>query len=68
MILKRVIWPEPDSEDEDDSSLVEGTCLVTGFLREYIETGQISIYVMNNIKYFDPQVIPYEFSLENDSN
>lgn len=31
----------PDSEDEDDHSNVEETCLVTGFLRDYIEKGQI---------------------------
>lgn len=40
-ILKRIIWPMPDSEDEDDHSSVEETCLVTGFLRDYIENGQI---------------------------
>ncbi|XP_049906331.1 uncharacterized protein LOC126393928 [Epinephelus moara] len=38
-ILKRIIWPMPDSEDEDDHSNVEETCLVTGFLRDYIEKG-----------------------------
>lgn len=38
-ILKRIIWPMPDSEDEDDHSSVEETCLVTGFLRAYIENG-----------------------------
>ncbi|XP_047202733.1 uncharacterized protein LOC124856403 isoform X1 [Girardinichthys multiradiatus] len=37
-ILKRIIWPMPDSEDEDDHSNVEETCLVTGFLRDYINT------------------------------
>lgn len=31
----------PDSEDEDDSSKVEETCLATAFLRQYIEKGQI---------------------------
>lgn len=31
----------PDSEDEDDHSNMEETCLVTGFLRDYIEKGQI---------------------------
>ncbi len=30
-----------DSEDEDDHSSVEEACLVTGFLRAYIENGQI---------------------------
>ncbi|XP_049419864.1 uncharacterized protein LOC125881002 isoform X2 [Epinephelus fuscoguttatus] len=38
-ILKRIIWPMPDSEDEDDHSNMEETCLVTGFLRDYIEKG-----------------------------
>lgn len=34
----------PDSdEDEDDHSSVEETCLVTSFLREYIENGQIML-------------------------
>lgn len=31
----------PDSEDEDDHRSMEETCLVTGFLRAYIENGQI---------------------------
>ncbi|XP_061582496.1 uncharacterized protein LOC133447875 [Cololabis saira] len=38
-ILKRIIWPMPDSDNEDDHSSVEETCLLTGFLRDYIENG-----------------------------
>ncbi|XP_036069395.1 uncharacterized protein LOC112157469 [Oryzias melastigma] len=38
-ILKRIIWPMPDSEDEDDHCSMEEACLVTGFLRNYIENG-----------------------------
>ncbi|XP_023811216.1 uncharacterized protein LOC110014692 isoform X2 [Oryzias latipes] len=38
-ILKRIIWPMPDSEDEDDHGSMEEACLVTGFLRDYIENG-----------------------------
>jgi len=39
MILKRVIWPEPDSDDEAQFNL-EQSCDVTAFLREYIQTGK----------------------------
>lgn len=38
-ILKRIIWPTPDSDDEEDHISVEETCLVAGFLRDYIENG-----------------------------
>lgn len=39
MILRRVIWPEPDSDDEAPLNL-EQSCDVTAFLREYIQTGE----------------------------
>ncbi|KAJ8270424.1 hypothetical protein GJAV_G00114420 [Gymnothorax javanicus] len=39
MILKRIIWPMEDSEDENIDGNVEEACLVTGFLRCYIEKG-----------------------------
>ncbi|XP_057213283.1 uncharacterized protein LOC130568441 isoform X2 [Triplophysa rosa] len=38
MILRKVIWPEPDSDDEAPLNL-EQSCDVTAFLREYIQTG-----------------------------
>ncbi|RVE61339.1 hypothetical protein OJAV_G00169860 [Oryzias javanicus] len=38
-ILKRIVWPMPDSEDEDDHRSLEETCLVTSYLRTYIENG-----------------------------
>lgn len=43
MILKKVIWPEPES-DEDDLH-VEDTCQVTGFLRDYIESGKTNTHI-----------------------
>lgn len=39
MILKRVIWPEPDSDEDEAQFNLEQSCDVTAFLREYIQTG-----------------------------
>ncbi|XP_016420443.1 uncharacterized protein LOC107749785 [Sinocyclocheilus rhinocerous] len=38
MILERVIWPNPDSDDEENFSL-ETCCKITSFFRQYIEEG-----------------------------
>lgn len=49
----------PDSEDEDDHCSMEEACLVTGFLRNYIENGQL-VYVfsdLNNILLLELLVI-----------
>lgn len=40
MILKRVIWPEPDSDEDEAQFNLEQSCDVTAFLREYIQTGK----------------------------
>ncbi len=39
--LKRIIWPVPDSDDDEDDSTVEEKCVATGYLREYIENGKL---------------------------
>lgn len=39
MIQERVIWPNPDSDDEDNFSL-ETCCKITSFFRQYIEEGK----------------------------
>ncbi|KAI2646679.1 Neurobeachin [Labeo rohita] len=36
---RRVIWPEPDSDEDEAPSNLEQSCVVTAFLREYIQTG-----------------------------
>ncbi len=41
MILRRVIWPEPDSEEDEAPLNLEQSCDVTAFLREYIQTGKM---------------------------
>ncbi|KAJ8348992.1 hypothetical protein SKAU_G00275810 [Synaphobranchus kaupii] len=38
MILDKIIWPSPDSDD-DDSLDLESSCRLTGFIRQYIENG-----------------------------
>lgn len=43
MILKRVIWSEPDSDD-DVADHLEQSCQVTGFLRAYIESGKTNTH------------------------
>ncbi|XP_065109922.1 uncharacterized protein [Paramisgurnus dabryanus] len=39
MILRRIIWPEPDSDQDEAHFNLEQSCDVTAFLREYIQTG-----------------------------
>ncbi|XP_056100721.1 uncharacterized protein LOC130079463 [Rhinichthys klamathensis goyatoka] len=38
MILEKVIWPNPDSDDEENFSL-ETCCRITSYFRQYIEQG-----------------------------
>lgn len=46
MILKRVIWPEPDSDEDEAQFNLEQSCDVTAFLREYIQTGKQVFFLL----------------------
>ncbi|KAL7834131.1 hypothetical protein AOLI_G00290910 [Acnodon oligacanthus] len=44
MILDKTVWPAPDSDEDVDYQL-EGSCKVTGFLRQYTEHGGCSRFI-----------------------
>ena len=43
LLLDKIIWPVMDSDDDEEWD-VDSMCLITGFLRTFIETGVVCSY------------------------
>ena len=37
MIIERIVWPEPDSDEEEE---IDDYCSVVAYLRQYISLGE----------------------------
>lgn len=50
-ILAEIVWPVEDSDDEDDSYPLTIQNQTVGFLRKFIETGNVQILLINVFNY-----------------